>query len=101
MQQQAIRLSPRDPYIDNFYFRIGQAHLLQSNIHEAIIWLEKARSGNPALPITRASLASAYALNGDLDRAATELSEINRLSRDFSSIARIKATANDEMLTEA
>ncbi len=29
-QEQAIRLSPRDPQIGLFYFRIGFAHLLQS-----------------------------------------------------------------------
>jgi hypothetical protein len=28
-QEQAIRLSPRDPWIWNWYFRIGEAHLLQ------------------------------------------------------------------------
>ena len=94
MQQQAIRLSPRDPYIDNFYSRIGEAHLLQSHIDEAIIWLEKARSANPALPIPRYLLASAYGLKGDLDRAAAELAEARRLSGnssgDFSSIARVR-----------
>ena len=97
VQQQAIRLSPRDPCIDNFYSRIGEAHLLQSHIHEAIIWLEKARSANPALPVPRYLLASAYALNGDLDRAATELAEARRLSGNssgnFSSIARVRATS--------
>ena len=98
VQQQAIRLSPRDPYIDNFYSRIGEAHLLQSHIHEAIIWLEKARSANPALPIPRYLLASAYGLNGDLDRAATELAEARRLSGNssgnYSSIARVRATSD-------
>jgi hypothetical protein len=36
-QQQAIRLSPRDPMIGIWYFRIGQAHLLRSHIEEAIL----------------------------------------------------------------
>jgi TolB-like protein/DNA-binding winged helix-turn-helix (wHTH) protein len=30
-QEQAIRLSPRDPYVALWYFRIGEAHLLQSH----------------------------------------------------------------------
>jgi predicted Zn-dependent protease len=94
LQQKALRLSPRDPGIDNWYYRIGSAYLLQSNIPEAIVWLEKARSANPSLPIPRTYLASAYALNGDMDRAATELAEVRRLSGNFSSIARIKATSN-------
>ena len=42
-QEQAIRLSPRDPQIGLFYSRIGCAHLLQSRTDEAIVWCEKAR----------------------------------------------------------
>ena len=42
LEQQAIRLGPRDPYIGNFYGRIGQAHLLLTHTDEAIAWLEKA-----------------------------------------------------------
>ena len=36
-QEQAIRLSPRDPTICIWYLRIGQAHLLQSRIDEATL----------------------------------------------------------------
>jgi tetratricopeptide (TPR) repeat protein len=35
VQEQAIRLSPRDFQIGLFYSRIGRAHLLQSRIDEA------------------------------------------------------------------
>ena len=92
-QEQAIRLSPRDPEIGIWYCRIGQVHLLQSRIDEAILWLEKARSANPALPAPHAWLASAYALKGETERAAAELAEARRLSGDdrYSSIARLKA----------
>ena len=53
LEEQAIRLSPRDPCIGYRYVRIGTVHLLQSRIDEAIVWLEKARSANPALPCAR------------------------------------------------
>jgi TolB-like protein/Flp pilus assembly protein TadD len=91
--EQAIRVSPRDPQISNWHQRIGNVHLLQSHIDEAIVWLEKARNGNPAHPLIRANLASAYGLKGETERAATELAEARRLSADgrFSSIARLKA----------
>ncbi|HET7448860.1 MAG TPA: hypothetical protein VFJ49_13290, partial [Methyloceanibacter sp.] len=59
-QEQAIRLSPRDPQIGLYYFRIGFAYLLQSRIDEAIEWCEKARNATPAHPLFRALLASAY-----------------------------------------
>jgi tetratricopeptide (TPR) repeat protein len=60
LEEQAIRLSPRNSDIGLWYFRIGQVHLLQSRIDEATAWLEKAR---PTL-----ALASAYALKGETER---------------------------------
>jgi tetratricopeptide (TPR) repeat protein len=90
--KQAIRLSPRDPQIGNWYQRIGVAHQLQSRTDEAIVWLEKARNANPGHPQPRAGLASAYGLKGDTGRAAAELAEARRMSGDDRySIARLKA----------
>jgi len=91
--EQAIRLSPRDYNICDFYNRIGLVHLLQSRTDEAIIWFEKARNANGRVPAFRAQLASAYALNGESERAAAELAEARRLSVDdrYSSLARLRA----------
>jgi adenylate cyclase len=93
LQEQAIRLSPRDTLIGFWYQRIGLVHLLQSRTDEAILWLEKARSANPALAPFHAQLASAYALKRETERAAAELAEARRLTRDdrYSSIARLQA----------
>ena len=92
-QEQAIRLSPRDPQIGLFYSRIGRAHLLQARPDEAIVWLERARNATPAAAIFRSFLASAYALAGDTHRATAELAEARRLVGDdrYSSIARLRA----------
>jgi TolB-like protein/Tfp pilus assembly protein PilF len=92
-QEQAIRLSPRDPQIGLYYSRIGFVHLLQSRTDEAIVWCERARDATPAHQLFRSFLASAYALKGDIDRAAVELSEARRLVGDdrYSSIARLQA----------
>jgi tetratricopeptide (TPR) repeat protein len=46
LQEQAVRLSPRDPQIGYWYYRIGMVYLLQSRIGQAIPWLEK----DPHLP---------------------------------------------------
>jgi adenylate cyclase len=91
--EEAIRLSPRDPFIGHYYFRIGEAHLLQSRTDEAIFCFEKARSANPALPYVHAHLTAAYALNDESARAAVELAEARRLVGDdrYSSIARLQA----------
>ena len=90
--ERSLRLSQRDPSIYLSCQFIGMAHLLQSSIDEAIVWLEKARNANQVHPLVRARLASAYALKGDTERAAAELAEARRLSSDdrFSSIASLK-----------
>jgi TolB-like protein/DNA-binding SARP family transcriptional activator len=92
-QEQAIRLSPRDPQIGLFYFRIGFVHLLQSRTDEAIIWCEKARNATPAHPLFHTLLAAAYALKGEIEHAAAELAEARRLVGDdrYSSIAHLRA----------
>jgi tetratricopeptide (TPR) repeat protein len=64
IEEQAIRLSPRDPYLHLFYSEIGFVHLLQSRTDEAILWLEKARNANPEHPGPHIRLAAAYGLEG-------------------------------------
>jgi adenylate cyclase len=96
LAEQAIRLSPRDPNIARWYNWIGRVHLLRSRTEEAIRWFEKARSANAAVGnvgTVHASLAAAYALQGEVERASAELAEARRLSIDgrYSSVARLKA----------
>jgi adenylate cyclase len=90
---QAIRLSPRDPFIFLFYYQIGNVHLLQSRVDKAILWLEKARGANPEHPGPHAYLAAAYGLKGGTERAAAELAEARGLAGEgsWSSIAKIRA----------
>jgi TolB-like protein/class 3 adenylate cyclase/Flp pilus assembly protein TadD len=93
LEQQAIRLSPREPRIGWWYMVIGTAHLLQSRTDDAIVWLEKARSNLPAAVDVRSRLAAAYALRGETERAAAEPGEARKRSGGdlFSSIACLKA----------
>jgi adenylate cyclase len=94
--ERALRLNPRDPHIGARYDQIGFVHLLQSRTDEAIIWLERARGAFPAQPSIRARLAAAYALKGETECAAAELTEARKLSGDdrFSSLARLRAVGN-------
>jgi adenylate cyclase len=90
--EKAIRLSPRDPFIGEYYLRVGVVHLVRSRTEEAIVWLEKARGAMPAHPNARVTLASAYALKGETQRAAAELAEARSLVGDdrYSSVGRLK-----------
>jgi TolB-like protein/class 3 adenylate cyclase/Flp pilus assembly protein TadD len=97
LEEQAIRLSPRDPQLLGvWYSQIGLVHLLQSRTEDAILWQEKARIAMPERPDVHANLASAYALHGETERAITELAEARRLSNDdrYASVARLKAIGN-------
>ena len=84
LEKQAIRLSPHDPFIGIWYFRIGQARLLQSRVDEAIGWFEKADNENSAYPFVHTWLAAAYGHNGNLPRAAAELADARKLSGNGS-----------------
>ena len=77
LQQQAMRLSPRDPATWLFLFQIGQAHLLQSRSGEAIVWLERSRSANPAFTPVHAWLASAIGgkINISVHRATIQVED--------------------------
>jgi tetratricopeptide (TPR) repeat protein len=91
LTERAIHLSPRDPVLGDWYEQIGEAHLLQSRTEDAIVWLEKARNYIPARSSIHRDLAAAYALRGEIERAAAELTEARRLSFDdrYSSIDRL------------
>jgi len=94
LEEQAIRLSPRDPgLLGVWYSQIGLVHLLQSRTDEAVFWQEKARVAMPERPDVHANLSSAYALGGKTEPATAELAEARRLSNDdrYTSIARLKA----------
>ena len=77
LAEQAIRLSPRDPFVGTLYDRIGHVRLLQSRTDEAIAWFKKALITRPIgkLKIVHLFLASAYALQGETELAVSELTQ--------------------------
>src|SRR6516165_5841834 len=91
--ERAIRLSPNDPDTGFWYQAIGRAYFLQGRTDAGVVLLEKSLGANPAASFIRAWLASAYALDGKAERAATELAEARRLSSGdyLSSLARLTA----------
>jgi TolB-like protein len=92
-QERAIRLSPRDPKLWLYCYWIGQVHLLQSRVDEAILWFEKARGANPDHSLPHAYLASAYSLKGETERGVAELAYARKLASDdrYASITRLRA----------
>jgi TolB-like protein/Flp pilus assembly protein TadD len=79
LMERAADLSPRDPQIGNWDSRIGLTYLVQSRLDDAVLWLEKARGAAPELPWVHLRLAAAYGLQGEIERAAAEIAEAQRM----------------------
>ena len=58
---EAIRLSPRDPSLRNFYFCKGWAFFMKQQYEAAIDWLRRAEHVDPFIDLL---LAAAFALTG-------------------------------------
>ena len=55
--EQAIRLSPHDPTIHNFYSALCTAHLASGRYEEALLWADRALGRNGGLPSLRQKLS--------------------------------------------
>jgi tetratricopeptide (TPR) repeat protein len=91
LNEKAIRLSPRDPFVDLFYRDLGITYLLLGKDREAVPWLEKAVATNDKVWIHHAYLMSAYALIGRMDAAHKEIETAGRLSPGQTVAKRVAA----------
>jgi adenylate cyclase len=76
--KQAIKLSPRDPVIGEFYWIIGRAYFHLGQYNQAISWLRKAVELRSNVWYTWLLLTSAYALIGDVKEAKNVLQDFKR-----------------------
>jgi adenylate cyclase len=82
--ENAIRLSPRDPYMGSFLVRMADAHLFMARYDEAATWARRALR-QPNFQWSRhAVLISALAHDGRLDEAREALENLLPLRGDFS-----------------
>jgi adenylate cyclase len=76
--EQAIKLSPRDPLLGEFYWIIGRAYFCMSRYDQAIPWLRKAVEVRSNVWYNRLYLASSYALLGEIEEARKVLQDFKR-----------------------
>jgi adenylate cyclase len=91
--EQAMRLSPRDPQLANWQFDIGQACMMLGRDADALNWLRRARAANPHFPWVPLALAATYALTGDLDAARGALAEFYKFGTPITSVTAFRAAA--------
>jgi TolB-like protein/class 3 adenylate cyclase/Flp pilus assembly protein TadD len=77
--EKAIRLSPHDSNLGEWYLSIGIAWFMMDQLEEAIIWSRRSTEANPELGINYSALASACSLAGRNEEAGAALSAYMRL----------------------
>jgi TolB-like protein len=60
----AMRLSPADPYVDNFHAHAGRAYFMQERYDPAVECMRRAVAMNPEFPLHHRFLAASLAQNG-------------------------------------
>src|SRR5271165_2023016 len=76
--QQAMRLSPRDPYMGTWHVALGNAELGLGHYDAAIEEFHNADNSGARGPVVPWSLAAVYALQGKMDEAKSALAEARR-----------------------
>jgi tetratricopeptide (TPR) repeat protein len=89
--EQAIRLSPRDPQLANWLFDVAQAHLMLEHYKEALTWALRAHTANPNFPWAALCLAVAYAFTGETEAAQATLNEFHRIKPEIKSYTDLRA----------
>jgi TolB-like protein/Flp pilus assembly protein TadD len=103
LNEQAMRLSPRDPLLAHWQFDIGGAHCRMRDYEQGVAWLLRARASNAQLPLVPLVLTFIYAEQGKIELARTELAKAQQLIPWFTSIAKLRAfipTTDPKMLAQ-
>jgi adenylate cyclase len=89
--EKSLRLAPHDPGTPVAYLYLGRGHLLLDHIKEAVIYLKKARAGNPRLFYNHLYLAAALARMGEAREAASALQQAIEMKPEIGSISALRA----------
>jgi tetratricopeptide (TPR) repeat protein len=90
--EEALRLSPRDPWAYAWLVIVGLAKSVRGRPQEAIRWLRRSMESNRNYPLCRFLLAAALADVGQTDEARIEAGAGLMLDPQFT-IARFRAIA--------
>jgi tetratricopeptide (TPR) repeat protein len=89
--QEALRLSPRDPWVYIYQVIVGLAKSLLGRPEEAISWLRRSIESNRDYPLCHFVLAAALANLGRIDEARSEVGAGMALDPHFT-IAGFEST---------
>ena len=69
--EQAIRISPRDPYAFRHEHMLSQAHYINGNFEEAVAWGGRAAERNRRMTSNLRTLCAALVATGEVEQART------------------------------
>ena len=81
--ETAIRLSPRDPLLANWYYIAGHAHIHQGRYDEAIEWCRRSIAGGWHW-FACIDLISVYGWKDQKEEAAAVIAELHKLKPGYS-----------------
>ena len=93
--EEAIRLSPQDPFMHEYLAGLARAHFAAERYGEAVTWGKRALESNPAYPTsdeTYRLLAASYVHLGRLEDGRDAAREAARLNPEYS-LAYIRRAA--------
>ena len=88
--EKSLRLGPHDRCTPLNYYYMGLCNLVLGHTEDAIVWLRKARAGNPRLYYVHMILAAALGLKGELDEAATAMRQAIEIQSEIGSFSGIR-----------
>jgi TolB-like protein/Tfp pilus assembly protein PilF len=77
--EQALRMSPRDPFTGFFYGGLSAAHYMAGRYHEAVEWARKAVQLRPGILGAHRCLCASFAQAGRIEEAKAAMSTLRRL----------------------
>jgi adenylate cyclase len=98
--QQAMRLSPRDPYLGSWHQVLGDAELGARHFDAAIDEYHRAIDAGFRVFVPYVDLAAAYALKGETEEAKSALTEGRRLNPELTLVWLIDHAPNIPPLFE-
>jgi adenylate cyclase len=81
--EMAIKLSPRDPLLNTWYFYICHAHSHLGQFEPAIDWCRQSIATKPFW-IAYADIAASYAWTGQQSEARAAVAELRRMRPDYT-----------------
>jgi tetratricopeptide (TPR) repeat protein len=82
--QEALRLSPRDPWVYVYFVIVGFAKSLLGRPDEAVVWLRRSIEANRNYSLSHFTLAAALADVGQIEEARSEVGVGLALDRKFN-----------------